>query len=90
MGVDFSSLDRADPRAGLALREELGFGPERFLLVYGAEFSRRKSQEVLLRALALLPQRAVLLLPGQGNCCPAVRPWPVNWGWRTGVSSPAM
>ena len=70
MGVDFSSLDRADPRAGLALREELGFGPERFLLVYGAEFSRRKSQEVLLRALALLPQRAVLLLPGQGELLP--------------------
>lgn len=70
MGVDFSSLDRADPRAGLALREELGFGPERFLLVYGAEFSRRKSQEVLLRALALLPQRAVLLLPGQGDLLP--------------------
>lgn len=70
MGVDFSSLDRADPRAGLALREELGFGPERFLLVYGAEFSQRKSQEVLLRALALLPQRAVLLLPGQGELLP--------------------
>lgn len=71
MGVDFSPLDRADPQAGLALREELGFGPDRFLLVYGAEFSRRKSQAVLLRALARLPERAALLLPGQGDLLPS-------------------
>ena len=66
MGVDFGRLKRVEPADAAALRQEWGFGPEQFLLVYGAEFSRRKSQEVLLRALAQLPEQVGLLLPGDG------------------------
>lgn len=66
MGVDFSRLDGV---AGLdrdGLRAELGFGPDDFVLVYAAEFSGRKNQELLIRALPELPERVKLLLPGQG------------------------
>ena len=65
MGVDFSRLDGREAD-GAALRRELGLRPEDLLIVYAAEFSARKSQSVLLRALAKLPERAKLALPGQG------------------------
>lgn len=38
-----------------------------FLLVYPAEFSKRKNQAMLIRALALLPEYVKLLLPGEGE-----------------------
>lgn len=49
------------------LRRVLGFTDNDFLMIYAAEFSKRKSQEVLIRALTRLPERAVLLLPGEGE-----------------------
>ena len=61
--------DRLPPVSGgerEALRRELGVGPEEALLVYAAEFSGRKSQQVLIRAMARLPQEVKLALPGQG------------------------
>ena len=66
MGVDFDALSAASEESGAALRRRLGLGPERFVLLYAAEFSERKSQRVLLHALTELPERAVLLLPGSG------------------------
>lgn len=66
MGVDYARLDAVPPEAGTALRRELGIAEEDFVLLYPAEFSRRKSQEVLIRAMAELPRRAVLVLCGQG------------------------
>ena len=66
MGVDFSRLDACPPEEGAALRRDLGLGPERFLFLYAAEFSPRKSQAHLIRALSLLPEAAVLALPGEG------------------------
>ena len=50
-------------------RRELGFGPDDFLFVYAAEFSRRKNQPLLLRAFAkALPRfpRGRLVLAGSG------------------------
>ena len=35
-------------------------------MVYAAEFSRRKHQAFLIQALRGLPERAMLLLPGEG------------------------
>ena len=67
VGVDFSRLDAVPGEAGEALRLEWGIPQEAFVLLYPAEFSRRKSQKTLLRALALLPERAFLLLPGSGG-----------------------
>ena len=64
IGVDFSRFDR--PSDGAALRLQLGLTPSDFLLIYAAEFSARKNQALLIRALADLPERVRLLLPGQG------------------------
>lgn len=66
VGVDFSPLDAVPPAAGKALRSEWDIPEDAFVLIYPAEFSRRKSQETLLRALALLPKQVFLLLPGSG------------------------
>lgn len=66
MGVDFSRLDGREAD-GAALRRELGLAPGAVLAVYAAEFSRRKSQSVLIRALAQSPENLVLALPGQGE-----------------------
>lgn len=66
VGVDFSRLDEVERLDRTKLRREQGFGLEDFVLVYGAEFSERKHQEMLIRALPELPERVKLLLPGQG------------------------
>ena len=66
MGVDFVPLDACPSGAGEALRGELGIPQDAFVALYPAEFSPRKSQETLLRALALLPEDVCLLLPGDG------------------------
>lgn len=67
IGVDFSRLDGVVPARGRALRQELGIPSDAFVLVYGAEFSNRKDQSTLLRAMALLPSCVYLLLPGEGK-----------------------
>lgn len=66
VGVDFSRFSASDPAAAEALRGEFGFTRGNFLCVYAAEFSQRKHQETLIRALPLLPERVALLLPGDG------------------------
>lgn len=66
MGVDFSPLDSLPSSAGALLRGELEIPEEAFVLLYPAEFSARKNQAMLLRALALLPPDVYLLLPGDG------------------------
>ncbi len=65
VGVDFSRLE-CSPGEAADMRDTYGFSPSDFVLLYAAEFSRRKGQEILLRALPLLPARVKLLLPGQG------------------------
>ena len=66
VGVDFESLVPLSPAERAAGRERLGLGPEDYLLLYAAEFSPRKNQAALLRALPLLPERVKLALPGRG------------------------
>ena len=39
---------------------------EEFVLIYPAEFSGRKNQAMLIRAMPLLPERVKLVLPGSG------------------------
>lgn len=71
IGVDFSHLppllSQREARARLSLPQDA------FLLVYGAEFSHRKDQQTLLRALARLPEGVALLLPGSGSQWDACR-----------------
>lgn len=66
VGVDFSRLEKPDERAVRALRVEWEIPEDAFVLIYPAEFSRRKSQAVLIRAMARLPERTVLVLAGEG------------------------
>lgn len=65
MGVP---LERYAPssEARAALRRQLGLTDGDVALIYPAEFSRRKNQAMLLRAMTDLPERVKLLLPGRG------------------------
>ena len=67
IGVDFSRFSSVSKEERRHIRSSLGFGPDAFLLVYAAEFSERKSQKVLIRALSKLPENVGLLLPGHGQ-----------------------
>lgn len=66
IGVDFFRLSENDPELSLARRREFGIDDDAFVLFYAAEFSSRKSQRVLIEAMAELPEEAVLVLAGQG------------------------
>lgn len=67
VGVDFAKLegDRTEDAAGP--RREWGIDPDAFVLFYAAELSGRKSQQVLVRAMPLLPANVVLVLAGEGT-----------------------
>lgn len=67
MGLDPDKLPPVSPQQGAQLREKLGIPQDAFVLLFAGEFSHRKSQPVLLKALARLPQQVYLLLPGQGS-----------------------
>lgn len=67
MGVDFAHLRRYSRQEGILLRNHLGFDSADFLLIYPAEFSARKSQKDIIRAMQYLPDRVGLLLPGEGD-----------------------
>jgi len=66
IGVDFTRLDSQKAEDGAALRRRLGIDEGAFVLIYPAEFSARKSQSVLLNAMAELDDNTVLILPGNG------------------------
>lgn len=67
IGVDFSRFADTDREMSLARRREFGIADDAFVLFYAAEFSKRKSQRVLIEAMTELPDRAVLVLAGQGK-----------------------
>lgn len=66
VGVDFSRLDQAAGDVRQEMRAEYGLSESAFVLIYAAEFSQRKSQATLIRALAKLPEEIVLVLAGDG------------------------
>lgn len=65
MGVDYSKAERFTEEDTARHRKALGLDGK-FVMTYAAEFSPRKSQSVLIKAMPLLPERAVLVLPGKG------------------------
>lgn len=67
-GVGFlcSSLESNNPSPNI-LRDQLSLPKEGFLLVFGGEFSKRKNQEFLIRAMKGLPPHIHLALAGQGG-----------------------
>lgn len=66
MGVEFGRFLPASAAEKQAARAALGLPPEAFVLLFAAEFSKRKNHEFLLRALSELPENVCLLLPGSG------------------------
>lgn len=67
VGVDFSRLDACPELTREVLRNQLNIPEDAVVMLYPAEFSERKSQAVLIRAMACLPGRAVLVLAGDGE-----------------------
>lgn len=65
MGVALDTL-RVPEGTRQTMREKLGLAQEDVALIYPAEFSGRKNQAMLLRAMPLLPQEVKLILPGRG------------------------
>lgn len=66
VGVDFSRLHTAGADMRRQLRTELNISDSAFVLFNAAEFSARKSQTVLIQAMAHLPEQVVLVLAGDG------------------------
>lgn len=64
IGVDFTPFQISGQRA--MLRNQLNIPEEGVVLIYPAEFSRRKNQQMLIRAMGCLPQNVYLILPGTG------------------------
>ena len=67
VGIDFSRFDGISSKSRRELREKYGLPQDSFVLIYAAEFSRRKSQAVLLRTMKRLPACFVLVLAGEGK-----------------------
>ena len=67
VGVDFSRFTPISAEERTALRAAHGIGPNDILLVFAGEFSARKNQTMLLRALPKLPSNVKLALPGTGS-----------------------
>lgn len=68
VGVDFSKFHIASDDEKLSLRQEFGYDPDAFILLYAADLSHRKNQQMIFRALALVKEKigkTILLLPGQ-------------------------
>ena len=66
VGVDFSRFDRVSPDSREKMRKKWGVPEGAFVLIYAAEFSKRKSQAVLIRAMERLPEQVWLTLAGEG------------------------
>lgn len=66
VGVDFSRFDRVPAEIRRRLREKWGVPKDAFVLIYAAEFSARKSQNVIIRAMEHLPKQVWLVLAGEG------------------------
>lgn len=58
---NFTNLDRNGERS------TLGINPSDIIMIYAAEFSERKNQEMLITAMSNLPQNVKLILAGQGE-----------------------
>ena len=66
IGVDFSRFDRVSPGCREKLRKKWGIPEDAFVLICAAEFSARKSQSIVIRAMEYLPERVWLILAGEG------------------------
>lgn len=73
MGVDLTGFQPASTSERECARAALGFTRDDFIMICTAEFSARKNQSMLIRAMTRLPQRVSLLLLGSGALLDACR-----------------
>lgn len=66
IGVDLSKIKKASDKHRQELRREYVIAPGAFVLLYAAKFSKRKNQEMLIRAMKKLPDDVYLVLAGDG------------------------
>lgn len=64
IGVSFTPITEKDT---IGLRESLSLPQDCFLLAFGGEFSHRKNQMFLIKAMTKLPQQVHLALAGRGD-----------------------
>lgn len=67
IGVNFEKRCTAAPDARATLRGEWSIPEDAFVLFFAAEFSGRKNQAMLIRAMQYLPEHVVLVLAGSGE-----------------------
>ncbi len=67
MGVPMERLRPPTPQERAEARSALRLPDDALVLVYAAEFSRRKNQRFLIENLSALPENVLLLLPGRGD-----------------------
>jgi glycosyltransferase EpsD len=70
MGIDLSKFVPLTDELRQTIRYTKGFDPKDFLLIYAAEFSKRKNQKLLIKAFASTCKKmpnAKLLLAGNGT-----------------------
>lgn len=68
VGVDFSKFSVVTDNEKVKIRSQYGYDKEAFIMLYAADLSKRKNQQMLLKAVALAKDaipNAKLLLPGQ-------------------------
>lgn len=66
MGVNFLPQEKVIASEVQCLRKVLLRAEDEIMLLCAAEFSPRKNQEMLIRALEKLPERVCLIMPGEG------------------------
>ena len=69
MGVDFTSLryTHTKPEIRQILNEQYGIPENACLLLYGAEFSKRKNQKLLIDVMKALPENVYAIMAGDGE-----------------------
>ncbi|MCR5456851.1 MAG: glycosyltransferase [Clostridiales bacterium] len=67
MGLDLDKIDATDNSKRSEIREELNISDDAFLFVYAAEFSDRKNQSTLIKAMQYTDKNIYLVLPGRGD-----------------------
>lgn len=67
IGVNFDRFLQDKAKSKREVRAELGLPEDKFIFIYAAEFSKRKSQKTLIKAMTQLPENAMLILAGTGQ-----------------------
>lgn len=67
VGIDTSLFTKATPEEKHEMRDKFGYNDDQFLLIYPADFSDRKNQGLLIKAMTIISKKndkVKLLLPG--------------------------